>query len=67
MTIYDDHCEGYEVVVNIWSGSYSPEKNLGPGGSVISFTNQVRTCTDIVHVISRLIGIISRLGLRLVD
>ena len=53
--------------VSIWSASYSLEKNLGSGGGVTSFTNQVRTCTDIVHVISRLIGLISRPGHGLVD
>ena len=49
------------------SASYSLEKNSGSDGGVTSFTNQARTCTCIVHVISRLIGLISRLGHELVD
>jgi len=53
--------------VSIWSALYSLEKNLSSGGGVTSFTNQTRTCTSIVHVISRLIGHISRLVLGLVD
>jgi len=52
--------------VSIWSASYSLEKNSGSGEGVISFTNQAWTCTSIVHVISQLIGVISRLGLGLV-
>ena len=54
-------------IVSIWSASYLLEKNSGLGGSVTSFTNQARTCTDFVHVINRLIGLISRLGHGLVD
>ena len=51
----------------IWSVSYSLEKNSGSDGGVTSFTNQARTRTSIVRVISRLIGHISRLGIGLVD
>ena len=47
---------------SIWSVSYSLEKNSGSGRGVTSFTNQARTCTGIVYVISQLIGLISRLG-----
>ena len=53
--------------VTIWSASYSLEKNSGSYRGVTSFTNQTRTCTYIVYVIGRLIGLISRLGHRLVD
>jgi len=52
---------------SIWSASYSLEKNLGSGKDVSSFTNQAWACIGIVHVISRLIGLISRLDVRLVD
>jgi len=41
-------------IISIWSASYSLEKNPGSGGGVTSFTNQARTCTSIVHIISRL-------------
>ena len=54
-------------IVSIRSASYSLEKNSGSGGGVTSFTNQARTCKDIVHVISQLIGLISRLSHGLVD
>jgi len=54
-------------IVSIWSASYSLEKNSNSGGDVTSFTNQTETCSCIVHIISRLIGLISRLGLGLVD
>ena len=54
-------------IVNIWSDSYSLEKNLCSGGGVTSFTSQAQTCTSIVQVIIQLIGLISRLGLGLVD
>ena len=46
-------------VVSIWSVSYSLEKNSSLGGGVTSFTNQARMCTNTVHVISQLIGLIS--------
>ena len=54
-------------VVSIWSVSYSLEKNSGSGGDVTNFINQARTCIDIVHVISRLLGLSCRLGHELVD
>jgi len=38
--------------------SFPLEENLGSGGGATSFTNQARTCTNIMHVISRLIGLI---------
>jgi len=40
-------------IVSIWSVSYSLE-NSSSGGGVTNFTNQARTCTGNVHVISRL-------------
>ena len=46
-------------IVSIWSASYSLEKNSGSGEGVTSFTNQAQTCTDIVHVISQPIGLLS--------
>ena len=52
------------------SASYSLEKlekNQGSSGGVTSFRDHARTCTNFVHVISRLIGFISRLDSRLVD
>ena len=64
-------CGTYGLVsgelVNIWSVSYSLEKNSVLDGGVTSFTNQARTCTGIVHIISWLIGLISRLGHGLID
>ena len=42
-------CKAEEARVSIWSASYSLEKNSGSGGAVISFTDQARTCTCIVH------------------
>ena len=54
-------------IVSIWSASYSLEKNSDSGGDVTSFTNQARVCTGIAHVINRLISLISRLDLGLVD
>ena len=44
--------------VSIWSASYSLKKNSGLGGGVTSFRDQVRTCTRLVHVISRLISLL---------
>ena len=41
------------ITVSIWSASYSLEKNSDSGGEVTSFTNQARTCTCTVHVISQ--------------
>ena len=55
-----------EIVI-IWSASYSLKKNSGSGEGVTSFTNQARTCTEIVYVISRVIGLISQVGPGLVD
>jgi len=54
-------------VVSIWNASYSLEKNSILDGGVTSFTNQARMYTDIVHVISRLIDLISQLGHGIVD
>ena len=54
-------------IVSIRSASYSLEKNSSSDGGVTNFTNQARMCICIVHVISRLIGLISRLGHGLVD
>ena len=56
-----------DLYVSIWSASYSLEKNQGSGGGVTSFRNQAWTYTGFVHVISRLIGLNSQLGSRLVD
>jgi len=53
--------------VSILSVSYLLEKNQVSGGGVTSFRDHLRTCTGFVHVISRLIGFISRLGSKLVD
>ena len=53
--------------VSTWSASYSLEKNSVSGGGITNFTNQARICTDIMNIISRLIGLISRLGLGLID
>ena len=53
--------------VSILSALYSLEKNYVSGGGVTSFINQARTCTGIVHVISRLIDLISRQGFGLAD
>ena len=54
-------------IISIQSISYSLEKNSGSGGGVTNFTDQTRSCRGIVHVISRLIGLISQLSLGLVD
>jgi len=54
-------------VVSIFSVSYSLEKNQGSRRGITSFRDHARTCTNFEHVISRLIGFISRLGFRLVD
>ena len=54
-------------IVSILSASYSLEKNSGSGGGITSLINQARTCTSIVRIISRLIGLISRLGHKIVD
>ena len=56
-----------DEIVSIWSASYSLEKNSASGGGVTSFTSQAQTCISIVQVIIQLIGLISRLGLGLVD
>jgi len=45
-------------IVSILSVSYSSEKNTGSGGGVTSFRDQARTCTGLVHVISRLISLL---------
>ena len=47
--------------VIILSALYSLEKNLGSGGGVTNFRDQTRTCTGLMHVISQLISLISRL------
>ena len=49
------------LCVSILSASYSLEKNSESGGRVTNFRDEVRTCTRLVHVISRLISLISRL------
>ena len=54
-------------LASIWSVSYSLKKNSVSDEGVTSFTNQARMCTCIVHVISRLIGLINRFGHELVD
>jgi len=55
------------ICVRILSVSYTLEKNQGSGGGVINSRDHAWTYTGFVHVISRLIGSISRLGSRLVD
>ena len=42
------------------------KKNSDSGGGVTNFRNQAWTCTRVVHVISRLISLISRLMFSLV-
>jgi len=54
-------------IVSILSASYSLEKNQESGGGIISFRDHAWTCTCFMHVLSRLIDFISRLGSRLVD
>ena len=54
-------------IVSIWSASYSLEKNQKSGGGVRSFRDQARTSTGFAHVVSGLIGLISRLGSKLAD
>ena len=49
-------------IVSILSTSYSLEKNQGSGGGVTNTIGHARTCTGFVHIISRIIGFISRLG-----
>ena len=41
-------------IVSSLSASYSLEKNTGSNRDVTSFTDQARTCTRLMHVISRL-------------
>ena len=54
-------------IVSILNVPYSLEKNQGSGGGVTSVRDHAYTCTCFVHVISQLIGFISRLASRLVD
>jgi len=53
------------ISVSILSASYSLEKNTDSGGGVTS--DQARTCTWLVHVISRLISLLVDLWFSLVD
>jgi len=54
-------------IVTILSVSYSLEKNSYLGGGVTKFRDQTRTCTKLVHIISRLINQTSRPIFSLVD
>jgi len=54
-------------IVSILSTSYSLENNSGSSGGVTNFRHQARTCTGLVHVISRLLSLISRLMFSPVD
>ena len=47
--------------VSILSVSYSLKKNTGSGGGVTSIRDQAQICARLVHIISRLITLFSRL------
>ena len=52
---------------NHQGASYSLKKNQGSGGGITNFRDQARKCIYFVHVVNRLIGLISRLSSKLVD